>query len=278
MASLAHGLRLPGLVVLACAGVVVACFLAAVVDFTRTENRVPPVPPLCEPSTSACEEARNAKFLPRLEAARRLETEYRRRAWLYSLVAVAAIGVATVSTLRRRESAAGRRRVFTNLGTVGVALGVAAVMVTLRTEGGLVQVPGGPAFLPALAAISAAAAGGLVTRLQSPEPAPLRADEAGPVWYRLARILALGGLALTAATVFLASAYANAQPGCGGGENVSAPAWTDAVATVALFTTGGAVVLGVLALLLRRWVVALVSLFVSPTSLLFMAASSCAFY
>jgi hypothetical protein len=272
MVSLTHSPRTPGRVVLACAAAVVVCFVAAAVDFKITGSRVPPVPPLCEPSTTECNNARNAKFAPRLEAARELEADYDGRAWLYSLAAVVALAIATAGSLRSRDSVAERRRVFTNLGTAGVSLGLLTVVLIYLSNPGLVDPPAWPAFFPAIASVAGAAVGGLVMRLEAPGAEP----EAAPLsaWYRAARV---GGLVLTAATLVLAWSYISAQPACGGGDAASAPGWTNAVGVIALLTAGGAALFGLLALVLRRWVTALICFAANPTLLLFMLASSCAF-
>jgi len=83
--------------------------------------------------------------------------------------------------------------------------------------------------------------------------------------------------ALSAATIALALIFITPQPACGG-TGGEPPGWSDTVGAIAGITSIGAIAAGIAALLLRRWVPALVSLVASPAALLFMAASTCAFY
>src|SRR6266508_1129736 len=103
----------------------VAILIVAVVDFQRTSERVPPVPALCQPDTTECENARNEELFARLDEIHRLERDYRRRAWIYALLAAAAVTGTAAAALRGRD-AAKRRRVFQNLGVAGVCLGLGA--------------------------------------------------------------------------------------------------------------------------------------------------------
>jgi hypothetical protein len=92
----------------------------------------------------------------------------------------------------------------------------------------------------------------------------------------LARWLSLATLALTALTCLFALVFVLAQPGCD--TSASPPDWTSPIDSVAAVTTIGAMAAAVGALLLRRWIVALVGLVVCPVAVLFVLASTCAFY
>jgi hypothetical protein len=92
----------------------------------------------------------------------------------------------------------------------------------------------------------------------------------------LARWLSLATLALTALTCLFAFVFVLAQPGCD--TSAGPPDWTNPVDSVAAVTAIGAMAAAVGALILRRWIVALVGLVVCPVSVLFVLASTCAFY
>lgn len=95
----------------------------------------------------------------------------------------------------------------------------------------------------------------------------------------LVRRIALGGLAFTGATILLAWVFAAQQPSCGGSfDEPRAPGWTGVVGWCAVATALGGVLLGLVGLTVRRWFVALVCVVVNPATLLFMVASTCAFY
>jgi hypothetical protein len=255
----------PSAVTAAAVAVVLVVVAAAVVDFRRTEDQVPPVPPLCVPDTAACNAARNAQFGPRLERIEQLEREYRGRAWLYAAVVVGAIAVATVAALRRGRS----RRVFANLGALGVAW---LILVTVALLFGFpateIDPPPAAMYAPAVAMLLAALVGGALTHGE--------ADTLPRVSRGLAArgVLALGW-GLAAVTILLAWIYGSVQPGCGSEEQP--PSWDDALAAATLGTALATVAVAVVALVLRRWVSALVWVLVAPAALLYLAASSCAF-
>jgi hypothetical protein len=79
----------------------------------------------------------------------------------------------------------------------------------------------------------------------------------------------------TGVTVVLAYAYASQQDG-----SCDSPTahsfWTGVTGWGALFTAACAVILDIAGLAARRWFVALICLFVNPTALLWMVASSAA--
>ena len=92
----------------------------------------------------------------------------------------------------------------------------------------------------------------------------------------LAGWLSLATIALTGLTCLFAVVFVLAQPGCDA--SASPPDWTSPIDSVAAVTAIGAMATAVGALLLRRWVVSLVGLVVCPVAVLFVLASTCAFY
>jgi hypothetical protein len=92
----------------------------------------------------------------------------------------------------------------------------------------------------------------------------------------LARWLSLVTVGLTAITCLFALVFVAAQPGCDA--SASPPDWTNPIDSVAAVTAIGGMAAAVGALVLRRWIVALFGLVVCPIAVLFVLASTCAFY
>jgi hypothetical protein len=92
----------------------------------------------------------------------------------------------------------------------------------------------------------------------------------------LARWLSLATVALTALTCLFALVFVLAQPGCDA--SASPPDWTNPIDSIAAVTAIGAMAAGIGVLVLRRWIVALVGLVFCPVAVLFVLASTCAFY
>jgi hypothetical protein len=94
---------------------------------------------------------------------------------------------------------------------------------------------------------------------------------------KLARWITNAALTLSGLTLLLALILSTVgQPDCGGSEGPAG--WTDLIDSVVAVTAIGGIAAGVAGLVLRRWVVALISLVVCPISLLVVLASTCAFY
>jgi hypothetical protein len=91
---------------------------------------------------------------------------------------------------------------------------------------------------------------------------------------KLARWLTLATLALTGLTIALGIAFVIAQPGCD--SEVNPGDWTDTVGSISAFSAIAAIASGIGALLLRRWVPALIALVVNPVVGLAMIISTCA--
>src|SRR6266511_3967528 len=217
--------------------IVAAVLLVGRIDLAHTEDRIPPVPPLCVPDTIECNNARNARFGPRLDEMRRLDHDFDRRAWLYGGIAAVAMGLATAFALARSPSLVGQRRVFADAGVAGI--------------------------------------GGSVARAQSPpveEAVVERAAAEGPSLGRLRRV-ALAALFCTGLTVVLAWAFAAPQNGSCDMPS-SAPAWTTAFAWAAVATAAAAGVLALIGLAARRWFIALLCFVVNPAALIYMLLST----
>jgi hypothetical protein len=277
---------------LACAAVCALVLGIAAADYAHVESRVPPVPPPDCGSSASCNEARNAQIAVRLELSTSLEQQFQSRAWLYSFVIVAAIAVATAVALRSRRRF-GWQRIFTNLGIAGVWAGLALTVLLVINDGDPVALPAAPLYAPAVLMIGAAAVGTVMGRREgwadTDAVAEARAGATAMGKWALgglladsrrdaaARFFSNWAFAFSAATIFLALVFIPAQPACGGGGG-EPPGWTDAMQAIAGITSIGGIAAGIGALLLRRWLPALVSLVANPLALLFMAASTCAFY
>ena len=224
-----------------------------------------------------------------------LQDQFDSRAWVYSLamLAIAALAVAyRLYSTQRNEWI----RIFANLGVAGVLLGIGAVVLLLITEGSSVGPPPAPTLLIPVVLVLAATAGTLFGRSErwaeqtSGNGIREMAIQAGKLAVdigtrgqirrarieELARWLSLLTLGLTAVTCLLAFVFVIAQPGCDAG--ASPPDWTNPIGSIAAVTAVGAMAAAVGTLLLRRWVAALVGLVVCPGAVLFVLASTCAFY
>jgi hypothetical protein len=254
--------------------IVAAVLLAGRIDLAHTEDQIPPVPPLCVPDTIECNNARSAKFGPRLDEIRRLDHDFDRRAWLYGGIAAVAMGLATAFALARSPSLVGHRRVFADAGVAGVVLGLTGIGV-LWAAGREISPPIGAVLLPCMTLIAVAGLGGSVARAQSPpaeEAAVEPAAAEGPSLGRCRRV-ALAALFCTGLTVVLAWAFAAPQNGSCDMPS-SAPAWTTAFAWAAVATAGTAGVLALIGLAARRWAIALLCFVVNPAALLYMLLST----
>jgi hypothetical protein len=278
---------------LACLAVCAVVLAIGIVDYAHTDSRVPAIPPADCGTNEACNDARNAELEDRLRESTRLEQQYEARAWVYAAAIVAALAVATAMALRARRRLRWQR-VFTNLGIAGVWTLIVVSVILLKADDQVVAVPAAPLYAPAVALIAAAAVGTIVGRVEGwgstdtvtearaaatsigkGALGPLFADSRREAVGRFFSIWAFG---LTAATVVLAIVFIGPQPACGGSGGESPPTWTDTIGAIAGITIIGALAAGIGALLLRRWFPALVATVVNPFALLFMAASTCAFY
>jgi hypothetical protein len=282
----------PTLVCLAlCA--LIAGFAAA--DLVHTDSRLPDVPTECDQGDAACRDVRLDEQLARDRAAEPRQDQYDSRAWLYAFGILAITGLTVAYRLRstpRREWL----RIFTNLGASGVWLGIAAVAILLATDGDSVAPPPAPLLMIPVALVVAAATGTLTGRserwaeqgrtdgvrnlLVQFGTMAVDVGTAGQIrrsrLQQLAEWLSLVTVGLTALTCALALLFILAQPGCDA--SASPPDWTNPIDAVAAITAIGAMAAAVGTLLLRRWMVALIGLVLCPVAVLFVLASTCAFY
>lgn len=264
-------------------------------DLLHTESRLPGAGGSCRETDAACRNALLGKRLTRDRAAEPLQDQFDTRAWVYSfgILAIAAITLAyRLRTTRRREWP----RIFTNLGVAGVWLGIGAVVLLLLTDGSSLVPPPAPLLMVPVILLVAAAAGTLMGRsegwaeqgqangaremLVTAGRLAIDIGTAGQVrrsrMEELAGWLSLATISLTGVTCLFALVFVLAQPGCDA--SASPPDWTNPIDSVAAVTAVGAIAAAIGALLLRRWVVALVGLLICPLAVLFVLASTCAFY
>jgi hypothetical protein len=288
--------RAPSHQVLACLGICAVIVVVAGVDLVHTESRLPDVSPrACQPDDSSCFNAVLSEQLARERAADPLQDQFDSRAWVYAFAILATVAVTLAYLLRTRQRAEWPR-VFTNLGVTGVWLGIAVVVLLLLTDGSSLKPPPAQALMLPVALLVAAAAGTLIGRSEGwaersqADGARDRVIQIGKFALHvgtagqarrsrieeLARWFASVALVLTVATGALAFLFVVAQPGCDTGGRT--PDWTDPIDSIAAVTAIGGMAAGVGTLVLRRWIVALISLVACPVALLFVLASTCAFY
>jgi hypothetical protein len=263
--------RIPSTATLVCLALCGLILAFAVGDLLHTESRLPDT------------------------AAEPLQDQYNSRAWLYSFAILAIVGLTVAYRLRSTPRNAWMR-IFTDLGVTGVWLGIAAVVLLLATDGSSLAPPPAPTLMLPVALLVTAAAGTLTGRSEGwaeqgqgngvrgmfLQAGKLAVDigTAGQVrrsrMEELAGWLSLATLALTALTCLFALTFVLAQPGCDA--SASPPDWTNPIDSIAAVTAIGAMATAIGTLLLRRWVVALIGLGICPVALLFVLASTCAFY
>lgn len=288
-------LALPSTPTLVCLALcaLIAGFAAA--DLVHTDSRLPDVTTECGEGDAPCRNARLDEQLARDRAAEPRQDQYDSRAWLYAFGILALTTLTVAYRLRSRP----RREwllIFTNLGVTGVWLGIGAVVVLLATDGGSIAPPPGPMLMIPVVLLMAATTGTLMGRSEGWAEQG-RADgvrnlflqfgtmavDVGTVgqirrsrMQQLAEWLSLVTVGLTALTCALALLFILAQPGCDA--SASPPDWTNPIDAVAAITAIGGMAAAVGTLLLRRWMVALIGLVLCPLAVLFVLASTCAFY
>jgi hypothetical protein len=287
-----HG---PSRPILACAAVCAFILIFAAADLAHTDSRVPDFSSSdCRQGESSCFNAQLSEDQARERAAEPLQRQYDSRAWLYAFAALATVAVATAWSMRTNPRSEWLR-IFTNLGVTGVWLGIGAILVLVTTDQNTISPPAGPVLLLPVVLLVAAAAGTLIgrsegwaVRSQSDEirdrflqagKVAIHIGTAGEVkrsrMEQLARWLVRAALTLTAVTCVLGLIFILAQPGCdsGGGP----PHWTDPIDSIAAVAAIAGMTAGIGALILRRWIAALISLVGCPVALLLVLVSTCAF-
>jgi hypothetical protein len=287
--------RIPSTATLICLGLCGFIVLFAIGDLLHTESRLPDASADCREGDAACRDARLSEQLARDRAAEPLQDQYDSRAWLYAF-AILAIVALTLAYRLRSTSRAEWMRIFTNVGVAGVWLGIGAVVLLLVTDGSSLAPPPGPVLLIPVVLLAAAATGSLTGRaegwaeqgqgegiremvMQAGKLA-IHIGTAGQIrrsrMEELAGWLSLATIGLSALTCLFALVFVLAQPGCDA--SASPPDWTNPIDSIAAVTAIGGIGAAVGALLMRRWIVALVGLVACPVALLFVLASTCAFY
>jgi hypothetical protein len=288
--------RPPSRYMLACLALCGFILILAGIDLAHTESRLPDFPSrACQPNEASCFNAQLSESLARERAGEPLRRQYESRAWLYAFAILAIGAVATAYSLRSKPRT-GWLRVFSNLGVTGVWLGIGATVILVATDGDAVTPPPAPLLMLPVVLLVAALAGTLIGRSEGWAERTQADDVRERVLHlgklaihvgtagqakrtrmeELARWLSNAALVLTALTGVLAFIFVLAQPGCG--TNGSPPSWTDPIDSVAAVAAIGGMAAGIGALILRRWIPALISLIACPVALLFVLSSTCAFY
>ena len=288
--------RAPPGPVLACVGICALLLVVAAVDLAHTESRLPDFADRdCRPNQASCFNAQLSEGLARDRAADPLQSQYDSRAWVYAFAILATIALTTAWSLKANPRTEWPR-IFTNLGVIGVWAGIGVIVVLVTTDGNSVAPPPGPLLMLPVVLLVAAAAGTLVGRsegwAEQSQANEIRdrvvhlgrlAIHVGTAGQarrsrleQLARWLTVAALGMTVLTGLLALLFVLSQPGCG--TNGSPPSWTNPIDSLAAVAAIGGMAAGVGALILRRWIPALISLIVCPVALLFVLASTCAFY
>ena len=276
----------------------VACgliLIVAAIDLAHTESRVPDFPSRdCLPDQASCFNAQLSEGVARERAADPLQREFDSRAWLYAFSILAIAAVATAWSMRTNPRTEWLR-IFTNLGVIGVWLGIGVIAVLVTTDGDEVAPSAAPMLMLPVVLLVAAAAGTLIGRSEGwavqnqSDELKERVFQVGKLAIHvgtagqakrsrieeLARWLANAALGLTALTCALAIVFVLAQPGCSGGGGP--PHWTDPIDAVTAVAAIAGMAAGIGALILRRWIAALISLVGCPVALLLVLVSTCTF-
>lgn len=280
---------------LACVAVCAFILAVATADLAHTSSRLPDFPSRdCQSDQAACFNAQLSEEVAKDRAAEPLQREYDSRAWVYAFAILATVALATAWAMRTNPRIEWLR-IFTNLGVIGVWAGIAVIVVLVATDGNAVEPPVAPMLMIPVVLLVAAAAGTLIGRsegwAEQGQADDLRervlhlgklaihVGTAGQVkrsrMEELARWLAIVALALTAVTCALALVFVLAQPACSG--TGGPPRWTDPIDAVTAVAAIAGMAAGVGALILRRWIAALIALVGCPVALLLLLVSTCAF-
>ena len=248
----------------------------------------------CQAGQSSCFNAQLSEGVAQERAAEPLQREFDSRAWLYVFAILAIAALATAWSMRTSPRTEWLR-IFTNLGVIGVWAGIGVIVVLVTTDGSAVTPSAAPLLMLPVVLLVAATAGTLIGRSEGWAERSQADDVRDRVLQlgklaihigtrgqvkrsrmeELARWLANAALGLTAITCVLALVFVLAQPGCSG--TGGPPHWTDPIdALTAVAAIGGATA-GIGALILRRWIAALISLVGCPVALLLVLISTCAF-
>jgi hypothetical protein len=285
--------RAPSRTTIGCVAVCALLLLVAGADLAHTESRLPDYPSRsCPPNEASCFNAQLSEGVARDRAAEPLQRRYDSRAWVYASAILATIAIATAWTLRTNPRVEWPR-VFTNLGVIGVWLGIGAVVLLLLTDGNSIVPPAGPLLMLPVVMLVTAAAGTLIGRSEGwagqnengvrdrviqVGKLAIHLGTAGQVkrsrMEELAQWLAYTALGLSVVTCILALVFVLAQPDCS--STGGPPQWTDPIDSAAAVAAIAGMAAAVGALILRRWIAALITLVACPVALLFVLLSTCA--
>jgi hypothetical protein len=261
--------RAPSRHTLICLGLCALILGLAAADLVHTTSRLPEVSAdTCFDETPACRNAALSEQLARLRAAEPLQDQFNSRAWLYAF-AILAIGAVTVAYELRSRPRTDWLRIFTNLGVIGVWLGIGATLLLVVTDGNSLTPPPAPTLLLPVALLVAAAAGTLIGRSEG------WAETSQTDGIR-ERVVQLGRLAIHVGTA--GQARRSRLEELARWLTLVALSLTALTWLFVLASVLGGMAAAIGALVLRRWVVALVSITACPVALLLVLVSTCAFH
>ena len=289
--------RVPSRQTLACLAVCVLIGAIATVDYARIESRLPDVERVdCVPTDADCFTANLQEEIARQREAEPLQDQYNSRAWFYALAILATVAVAVAYSLKSRVRGEWLQ-VFANVGVAGVWAGIAVIVLLVVAGEASIRIRAAPALTIPVVLLAGATIGTLIGRSEgwavesrvdrvrerviSLDKLALCVGRGGAA--RRSRIEQLGGwmslaaIGLTVVTAVLAVAFVLPQPECPYADE-SPPGWTNPIDSAAAVTGVLAIAAGITALVLRRWIAALISLVANPIALLAILASTCAFY
>ena len=285
----------PSRPILACVAVCAFILVVATADLGHTESRVPDLHTFeCQAGQSSCFNAQLSEGVAQERAAEPLQREFDSRAWLYVFAILAIAALATAWSMRTSPRTEWLR-IFTNLGVIGVWAGIGVIVVLVATDGNAVTPSAAPLLMLPVVLLVAAAAGTLIGRsegwaersqaddVQGPGAASRQARDphrdggpgqafpdggAGP----------LAGQCGAGADRDHLRARARLRPGAAGVRGTGGPPhWTDPIDALTAVAAIGGMTAGIGALILRRWIAALISLVGCPVALLLVLVSTCAF-
>ena len=223
------------------------------------------------------------------------QDQYNSRAWFYALAILATVAVAVAYSLKSRARGEWLQ-VFANVGVAGVWAGIAVIVLLVVAGEASIRIRAAPALTIPVVLLAGAAIGTLIGRSEdggwrvastesgSASSASARGGlsvgtggAAGAPGSSSLGWMSLAAIGLTAVTAVLAVAFVLPQPECPYADE-RPPGWTNPSTRPPPSPGVLALAAGITALVLRRWIAALISLVTNPIALLAILASTCAFY
>jgi hypothetical protein len=196
-----------------------------------------------------------------------LDNEFEHRAWIYAGVAALAMALAAAVAVARAKRVTDRRRVFAEIGVVGILLGLFGIVLRWQVHSP-VEPTTAAVLAPSAFLLAIAGVGGAVSRILRAPPGEPSTPER-----RLGGV-AIVAITCTAITAACALAYGIPQNNDCSGNASSPPGWTDGVASVGYITGLAGIVLAFVSLVGRRWLVALVCFVVNPAAFFYAVYAS----